>query len=549
MALSFTTPDSPVSPNDFMQMTSTPPPPSGHLTTMDTLGPISNPFYQNMNTFSPRNLFPLHGLQEELLRVTKENVTLRNEVEALRNTYHSVSNNFQSISAEIQSLVSAVSEVLTTVKTLNATTPASSGTFLAPHPKFVPLTTADKKTYKEHGLQYWEHPDWTNSPIYKQIEADPIGKKTGRKRGEENVQQLYIEDAEGKPVSGARAEIIRRGIHSLFATLLAKKMAPNTWERDAPADVKLWLVLNAVVMFPEVGFCLDSFWKGNQLATSLYPNWTRSRRAELASQNGGPTIVKEESVEGKVEPEGNLKGKRKNDSPDGGSDSPTTNLPKKTKLDDVGTASQPPASPLPSPGPPQTSMGHFLVSASNENPSATESRTAQAPTGPTTLAKDPPSQPEPVPSSSPDMLPTLSVGETIVESTSPCTESQSAVSHSNVTVPALSDPAIVIASNMSTTASLTPAHGIWQPDPMSTTARGLCAIAWARDNETGTAKQFDSYWRLHAKKDTEFRKDWEQKSKEAAANKAKKAPKAQKKSTKQNGSDQSIFWVWQLRPS
>ncbi|EEB88806.1 hypothetical protein MPER_13181, partial [Moniliophthora perniciosa FA553] len=150
----------------------------------------------------PNNLSPFNSLQTELLRLTKENVGLRSQLDGLRGTYLSLASDLKTLSNDVRAISGAIAEVLEVVKAQSISQPmgtSESASLLTVHPKFVALTEKDKAMYKAAGLKYWENVDWISSGACAQ-NADNATKPRGKKASE-NVRELYIEDASGNPIS------------------------------------------------------------------------------------------------------------------------------------------------------------------------------------------------------------------------------------------------------------------------------------------------------------------------------------------------------------
>lgn len=149
-------------------------------------------------------------------------------------------------------------------------------------------SSAMQKTYPK--VKFWSKGLWTASQSKQTVVSQ--GTRGGARCAEGiNVQCRYIEDENGEPVDGHRAKVIRDYAARIFAELLSKDMAPQTWGQ-ATLDARQMYEQSMAKAFPEMRLC-EAHWKAHHLATSIYPSWSQThmhRRSKAKAEEENATL-------------------------------------------------------------------------------------------------------------------------------------------------------------------------------------------------------------------------------------------------------------------
>ncbi|KDR67759.1 hypothetical protein GALMADRAFT_146786 [Galerina marginata CBS 339.88] len=184
---------------------------------------------------------------------------------------------------------------------INERQPAGTGNGGLPPP--IVLPRLDRNNYQF--VSIWSVEDWQKTE--KNDDAS-IRKKKGRpaKTGDSMTREsmAYIQDAQGKPVTGARARDMCNEARKVFSKLEELKMAPRTWTKISSASSQYYRQV-MYGYFPELQFC-DGDWKAERLEIDINPSWSRQRAEE-----DDAAIKKEEGQDLRVEGAGENPKKRK----------------------------------------------------------------------------------------------------------------------------------------------------------------------------------------------------------------------------------------------
>jgi hypothetical protein len=140
-------------------------------------------------------------------------------------------------------------------------------------------------------VKYWTKQQWKDAENLRKDSSEvPTGggpRGGARSAKGENVMMLYVEHADGQPVSGTIAAEIRDFARSIWRGFYLRGMAPEKWgdvDKDTKDDYlyemeKEWAVLR---------YC-DGHWKAKAIATSIYSQWYHTYNKKMKG-------VKEEDV-------------------------------------------------------------------------------------------------------------------------------------------------------------------------------------------------------------------------------------------------------------
>ncbi|KAJ7272105.1 hypothetical protein C8J57DRAFT_1599085 [Mycena rebaudengoi] len=110
----------------------------------------------------------------------------------------------------------------------------------------------------------------------------------------ENVMCWYIETAQGEPVPGSRAKVIRDQARKLWAHLHQTGNAPLHWE-DATSHARDYYACEMYHKYPELRLCDDDY-KVHRIATQCYPGWAEKYFPKHGFP-GGKTVKDEDGTE------------------------------------------------------------------------------------------------------------------------------------------------------------------------------------------------------------------------------------------------------------
>jgi hypothetical protein len=125
-------------------------------------------------------------------------------------------------------------------------------------------------------IKFWNKLDWKNFENARRDSSGLEVKNTGRGGGTrsskgENVMMLYIEDADGLPVSGTIAGGIRDFARSIWRGFYSLGVAPEKWG-DAMPEVRSKYCNEMENAFEVLQYCANH-WKAHAVATLIYSQW------------------------------------------------------------------------------------------------------------------------------------------------------------------------------------------------------------------------------------------------------------------------------------
>ncbi|KAK7024203.1 hypothetical protein VNI00_016511 [Paramarasmius palmivorus] len=507
-----------------------------------------NPFdsFTPSMTPSPLANFSFQGFQQEITRLTLENMSLKNQLEGLRSSYQAITTEMKILVNHTTTLTENVEKILEAIHaggTLGNPSETLQTLSKLVHPQYKAKTRDDAKEYKDKGLKYFFAAEYKAfATAQRKTKSDQVGPKLPRaKKG--SGTEPYLENLDGTFLSYSRTEEIRAVCVDLFAQIGRLNLAPATWDRGAGADVKLVVYSNLAVLCPEVSYG-EGHWKAEMLATKLYPGWIRNRKALLlksgavgvkqedsesvksdsASEDGGPEDREEESPSQEAE-EVVLVGEKRATRDDDDEDITPTS-PKRAKVDITTLSPDPitdtttadgvdtltPAQADKVPVPKNTLFTRQTVPANTRGTSTAEQLPAGE--GENVTEKGAQSVPE---NSTPPAQSTSNINSAITTAVSPALPAQD-VSTAPINPP---NNAVVPGGKASSRG--------WKPSATSTV--GLCAIDYVKKNPEVNAQDFAVYWtNLPNTNPTEYQ-EWVNKSKLAGDS---RAAAAQNTNTKKN---------------
>ena len=136
-------------------------------------------------------------------------------------------------------------------------------------------------------VQYWTKDEWIEAET-KRKDTSHLGSNTGIRGGTrcaqgENVSMTYIEEPDGRAISGRRAAEIREFARSIWRDLYSRGLAPQKW-RDAPRRVQDEYACEMERHWPVLQYC-DNQWKAQYLATKTYPQWYKWYHKKMSDAN------------------------------------------------------------------------------------------------------------------------------------------------------------------------------------------------------------------------------------------------------------------------
>lgn len=121
-------------------------------------------------------------------------------------------------------------------------------------------------------VQFWHRDDWKDyQKLNKGISGANIGDHNKSMSQDVNKSMMYTENAQGEPVSNARAAEIRQVALRMFHQLANLKLAPVLWKK-AGADISSKFYAEMELQCDEMCLC-SNYWKSDYLATQIYPSW------------------------------------------------------------------------------------------------------------------------------------------------------------------------------------------------------------------------------------------------------------------------------------
>lgn len=100
---------------------------------------------------------------------------------------------------------------------------------------------------------------------------------------EDSTSKLgFLEHSDGTKFSKDETIALRKHVRAAFQTLLDREIAPASWSQASSVATN-WLRSEMLTFCAALGLCSD-YWKIDSLATEVYPQWSRSRKAAIAAQ-------------------------------------------------------------------------------------------------------------------------------------------------------------------------------------------------------------------------------------------------------------------------
>jgi len=190
-------------------------------------------------------------------------------------------------------------------------------------------------------IKFWTKEEFMEFEAKRKDLSDPMDQPgpCGRTRCAqgENVTMLFIEQSDGRAVSGMHAGDIRYFARSLWKDLYARGLAPETWG-DAPRSIQDEYAHKMEKKWPILHYC-ENHWKVHHLTTKMYPGWYKGYHKKKSTGKGkdikgkGPALKRRKTM---VEDDdtGNCQTNPETDTvPDGSDDDHTIALPSWLKED------------------------------------------------------------------------------------------------------------------------------------------------------------------------------------------------------------------------
>lgn len=194
---------------------------------------------------------------------------------------------------------------------INYVSPGDRGRFTA----LCPAAACRQEDFAN--VRFWHQDDWKDhQKLKKGVSGANIGDRSKSTSQDVNKVMLYAENAQGEPVSNARAAEICQVALQMFHQLANHKLAPPSWKK-AGADIASQFYTEMESQCEEMRLC-SNHWKSDYLATQIYPSWHVTHISRAAIKN--KVKSKDESM--------NAGSKRE-------SSSKIQNAKKKTKTDEV----------------------------------------------------------------------------------------------------------------------------------------------------------------------------------------------------------------------
>ena len=136
-------------------------------------------------------------------------------------------------------------------------------------------------------VRYWTKDEWIEAET-KRKDTSHLGSNTGIRGGTrcaqgENVSMTYIEEPDGRAISGRRTAEIREFARSIWRDLYSRGLAPKKWH-DAPRRVQDEYAHEMERHWPVLQYC-DNQWKAQYLATKTYPQWYKWYHKKMSDAN------------------------------------------------------------------------------------------------------------------------------------------------------------------------------------------------------------------------------------------------------------------------
>lgn len=124
-------------------------------------------------------------------------------------------------------------------------------------------------------VRFWYKMSWKTHNEGKK-DTTELGASTGQRGGTraaqgENVNLLFIENADGTPITGTLAAEMREHARSIWRGLHKKNAAPEKWG-DASNEIREQYYHEMESKFYPLRLC-DNHWKSQAIATGIYSQW------------------------------------------------------------------------------------------------------------------------------------------------------------------------------------------------------------------------------------------------------------------------------------
>ena len=163
------------------------------------------------------------------------------------------------------------------------------------------LNTKTEKSKQETreqnpNVKYWTRQEWTaaNADRVADLDGEANPGTRGRTRAAQgiNVNMKYVEDREGRPVSGHLASDMRRHARAIFVGLTQNGLIFTSWTEADHNSLKTYYSEMAD-RFEELRLCAND-WKSEMIALDIYRTW---REQWQKKQKKTDNSVKTEVIE------------------------------------------------------------------------------------------------------------------------------------------------------------------------------------------------------------------------------------------------------------
>ncbi|KAJ6498755.1 hypothetical protein C8R45DRAFT_93866 [Mycena sanguinolenta] len=217
----------------------------------------------------------IHNRNLQYIKVFEACGTLKSQQQETQRAYEDLKLRYDTLSTAYNTLVTAVSDRLSAS---SASTSAGISNPLAPTSSNTDhLRVLSAGDYP--AVKFWSKDDFTEAEkARKDVKgkakmSDPVTQRgSGRLvKDDANVMFWYIQDKDGKTVSGKRIKAIRAHARQIWSHLLSIGKAPDTWS-NATSVVRSYYAGEMRRQFPELQLC-DLDYKSHSIATEIYPGW------------------------------------------------------------------------------------------------------------------------------------------------------------------------------------------------------------------------------------------------------------------------------------
>ncbi|KAJ7291874.1 hypothetical protein C8J57DRAFT_1212295 [Mycena rebaudengoi] len=152
-------------------------------------------------------------------------------------------------------------------------------------PAAAPKAALEQGDYPQ--VRFWNKSDYSKN-------AEGISNNTGQLG--ENTTMTHIEDTAGRVVDAAHLRVICGVAASIWFGLVESSLAPRKWGQ-ASITVLTQYYREMCHHCPEMRYCANN-WKAQQLATTNYPSWIRTRQMSPADIKQEDSEVSEAAANG-----------------------------------------------------------------------------------------------------------------------------------------------------------------------------------------------------------------------------------------------------------